>query len=224
MFKKILTISAVAVLTITVTACEEDLLTANPEETVFENPEPTIEIEDEIGFGERNNEDVDIVEDAAPVIPTEGDKAYLYLVLDSSIAYAAESEGSIETIYDNGEPTLTLYNLPESNGVNTYLVNDDNELELVDSDTSTLNYLKKVLIESQDEDCVSRLNYSEFVVSVTNDDNIVEGTYTVNVREGIATDIFVQQYDETGGSSSANHINIQYGFTDEDVANFPGFN
>lgn len=225
MLRKTLTILAVSTMMVGVAACEDDLLTAQPEpsETVFENPEPTIELEDEIGFGERNNENVDIVENGITEdIPTEGEAGYLYLVLESSTTYALTQEGLIERVYTDGVETLTVYTLPTRNGLTVYRLTDGNSLMEVEPETSTLEYLKKTLIESENKDCVTRLNYSEFVVSVNSEETgEVVATYTVNVREGTITDVFVQMFNSAGDMEASNHVNLQYGFTNEDVADFP---
>jgi hypothetical protein len=220
MMRKIYPVSILSLTVLLLAGCGE---TENVPQTIeiIPNNETVDEIED-VGFGEQNNEDVELTDGSMVVSPpTEGDAGYVYLVLESSLNTVSENEGTLELYYVEGEEEFRLYLMPDSReGITVNRVNENQELEKVDSSTSTLIYLKN-FIEQSDGDCVTQLSLTEYEIVNKYDTGEIKETYLLNIRGGIITDIQIQFHDKDMTVLSSRHLNIQYGLTDEDVAQLP---
>jgi hypothetical protein len=191
---------------------------------VVPNMENTVDVIEDVGFGEQNNQDVELTDGGITVSPpTEGDAGYMYLVLESSINAVAENEGTLELYHVDGEEEFRLYLLPDGReGITVNRVNENNELEKVDSLTSTLFYLKD-FIEKSDGNCVTQLGLTEYFVIANYDTGEIKETYDVNIRGGLVSDIKIEFHAKDMTVLSSRHLHIQYGLTDEDVAQLPNF-
>lgn len=221
MMKNTYTFVLFSLLMLFLSGCDETV-TSNVDATEAA-PTSLEPIDEETGFGEQNNEDVDITDGGLTVEPpVEGETAYVYLVLESSINLINESEGTIEFYYIEGEEQFRLYLFPERQGVTVYRVSEESSLEPVEAETSTLYYLKQYLEQNNFENIVVGSG-TEYTVNIVNGSGETTETYTLNINEGIISDAKIDSYDDSGGVTVSRHMHIQYGLTDEDVALLPSF-
>ncbi len=216
MMKNTYTFVLFSILMLFISGCDENATyTTEGNEEPFPNLEETYE---DKGFGEQNNQNVDITDgslNGEP--PVEGEAAYVYLVLESSINFVNENEGTIEFYYVEGEEQLRLYLLPERQGITVYRVNEEFLLEPVEAETSTLYYLKQYLEENNFENIVVG-SLTEYTINSVNSAGLKTETYMLNISDGIISDVKIDSYDDSGNIVASRHLHIQYGLTDDDVA------
>jgi hypothetical protein len=202
--------------TLMLTACEdvETVATSTPAES---SPE-TVETDnpDDTGFYNKNlNEDI-IDKDGSlkGEIPTGDDDVYLYITIETSLINIAEKEGSVERVFTNGEPLLTFYHVPSSRGNMEIFKTEGNmkTLELVTTDVSVLNEMKRILLSGE----YSLVKIDDTQYGIIIEKNEKSTSYRANIESGIITDVLVETL-ENSELQQEFHINIQYGLTDADV-------